>query len=80
MVLLNFFLQFLAEAIFSSLLGIRITSARMLFHLIKQAAEDINAETRAAILKAIFYLLRLKVSTYKQLGIKLAALAMGWEN
>ena len=31
----NYFVDFLASAVFSSLIGIRITSARMLFHLLK---------------------------------------------
>jgi hypothetical protein len=28
----------------------------------------------------VFYLVRLKVSTYKQIGIKLASIALGWES
>jgi hypothetical protein len=76
--LFNFFLNFLAEAIFSSILGIRITSARMLFHLIKQGVDQTFPETKSNILKSIFYLIRLKVSTYKQVGIKLASLIFGW--
>lgn len=31
----DFFIEFLAEAVFSSITGIRITAARMLFHLLK---------------------------------------------
>jgi hypothetical protein len=31
----DFFLDFLSEAVFSSLTGIRITAARMIFHLLK---------------------------------------------
>ena len=31
----DFFIDFLAEAVFSTLIGIRITAARMIFHLLK---------------------------------------------
>ena len=31
----DYFVEFLAEAVFSSLIGIRVTAARMLFHLLK---------------------------------------------
>jgi hypothetical protein len=40
--LFNYFLSFLAEGIFSSLAGIRVTSGRMLFHLIKQGSSSVD--------------------------------------
>jgi hypothetical protein len=52
----------------------------MLFHLTKMAVDRVAQQTRIHILKAVFYLLRLKVSTYKQIGIKLASLVFGWED
>jgi len=76
--LFNFFLQFLAEAAFSSITGVRITASRMLFVHLKMDVNRVNQKVRENILGAIFYLLRLKVSTYKQMGIKLASLVLKW--
>jgi hypothetical protein len=50
----------------------------MLFHLIKLGGDVVAPSTRKEVLKAIYYLIRLKVSTYKQVGIKLASLVLGW--
>lgn len=73
----DFFLEFLSEGVFSSLTGIRITAARMLFHLLKGHGR-VGEKAQEKILKAVFYLVRLKVSTYKQIGIKLASIVLGW--
>lgn len=79
-VFFNYFLNFLADGIFSSILGIRITTARMMFHLVKPALQLVSPDTRSSVLKSVFFLLRLKVSTYKQVGIKLASLVLGWQH
>jgi hypothetical protein len=52
----------------------------MLFHLLKQGASSVDQSARVSVLRAVYYLLRLKVSTYKQIGIKLASLVLGWEH
>ena len=36
-------------------------------------------KTEEKVLRAVFYLVRLKVSTYKQIGIKLASIILAWE-
>lgn len=76
----NYFLAFLAEGVFSSIQGIRIATARMMFQLAKQGTAIITSETRGKVLQTVFFLVRLKVSTYKQLGIKLASLVLGWNH
>jgi len=50
----------------------------MLFHLIKVNSDHVSLPTRKLVLKSIYHLIRLKVSTYKQIGIKLASLVLGW--
>jgi hypothetical protein len=52
----------------------------MLFHLMKMRVDRVAQLTRIHILKEVFYLLRLKASTYKQIGIKLTSLVFGWED
>jgi hypothetical protein len=52
----------------------------MMFHLVKQGLQAVSGETRGSVLKSVFFLLRLKVSTYKQVGIKLASLVFGWQH
>jgi hypothetical protein len=42
----DFFLDFLSEAVFSLNTGIRITSARMLFHLLKCSGQHAGAKAR----------------------------------
>jgi hypothetical protein len=74
----DYFVEFLAESVFSSLIGIRVTAARMLFHLLK-SHEKVGSQTEERVLKAVYFLIRLKVSTYKQIGIKLASIVLGWK-
>jgi hypothetical protein len=50
----------------------------MLFHLLKLGNQFILEVARNSVLRGIYYLVRLKVSTYKQVGIKLASLALHW--
>jgi hypothetical protein len=38
----DYFLEFLAEAVFSSYAGIRIAAARMLFHLLKGSVNSVG--------------------------------------
>jgi hypothetical protein len=76
----NYFINFLSEGIFSAILGIRITTARMMFHLVKLSLPVLTQTTRGNVLRAVYFLLRLKVSTYKQVGIKLAAQVFSWQH
>lgn len=76
----NYFINFLSEGIFSAILGIRITTARMMFHLVKLSHHVLTQATRGNVLRAVYFLLRLKVSTYKQVGIKLAAQVFSWQH
>lgn len=64
---------------FSSYAGIRIAAARMLFHLLKSSVNCVGQKAKEKILKSVFYLVRLKVSTYKQIGIKLASIVLNWK-
>ena len=50
----------------------------MLFHLLKNHS-NVGESAQRDVLKSVFYLVRLKVSTYKQVGIKLASIILGWE-
>ena len=78
--LYNAFVGLLAEAVFSSISGIKLTSARMLFHLVKLGADHVDREQRKEVLRAVFQLLRQKVTTYRQVGIKLASLVLKWKH
>jgi len=50
----------------------------MLFHLLKNHAK-VGSQTEEKVLKGVYFLIRLKISTYKQIGIKLASIILGWE-
>ena len=50
----------------------------MLFHLLKGHSK-VGVKAQEKVLRAVFYLVRLKVSTYKQIGIKLASIILGWD-
>ena len=42
----DYFLEFLAEAVFSSYAGIRIAAARMLFHLLKGSVNSVSEKAK----------------------------------
>lgn len=52
----------------------------MLFQHLQLDSNRASPKVRSDILKSIFYLLRLKVSTYKQMGIKLASQVLQWQD
>lgn len=52
----------------------------MMFHLVKLSLPVLTQATRGNVLRAVYFLLRLKVSTYKQVGIKLAAQVFSWQH
>ena len=77
----NSFLLLCTEGIYSTVMNIRIMCARLTFMLVKLIPPRkmdlyLNEEVQAGIMNSTLHLLRTKVSTYRQLGIKLASLIM----
>ena len=75
----NSFLLLCTEGIYSSVMNIRIMCARLTFILVKlipsrKMNSYLNDEVQKGIINSTLHLLRTKVSTYRQLGIKLASL------
>ena len=73
------FLFLCTEGIYSTIMNIRIMCARLAFLLIKlipprKMSLFIGEEVQSGIEDATLHLLRTKVSTYRQLGVKLASL------
>ena len=75
----NSFVYMSIEAIFSTVMNIRVLGARLTFLVLKlvpskylgEIMKDYNQE---GLVNGILHLLRMKVSTYRQIGIKLSSL------
>lgn len=78
----NCFCTILTETVYSSIMNIRIMGSRIMFLVLKNmpTLNAINAllkpETQNAVSKSVLFLLRTKVSTYRQLGIKLSSIVL----
>lgn len=75
----NGFLDLCIEGVYSTVMNIRIMCSRMLFMQIKlippkQIEKYLEETTQSNLMNSILHLLRTKVSTYRQLGIKLSSL------
>lgn len=58
-------------------------AARMTFMLIKllpigRETNYCEEKTCTQVSKAVYFLLRMKMSSYKQIGVKIASLLLGW--
>lgn len=79
---MNEFCDLLSEAIFSSIMNVRVMASRIMFLILKGVpnAKALNLllseRTQSAIGKAVLFLVKQKVSTYRQLGIKLSSLVL----
>lgn len=77
----NSFLALCSEGIYSTVMNIRVMCCRLVFLLIKQVPQKqvdgyLKAEVLEALINATLHMLRTKVSTYRQLGVKLASLIL----
>ena len=73
----------LSEAIYSSIMNVRIMAARMLFNILMRNLTNpqsinsyLNENVQNMLRKSVLFLAKLKVSTYRQLAIKLSSLVL----
>jgi hypothetical protein len=77
----NSFLALCSEGIYSSIMNIRVMCCRLVFLLLKlipphHLESYLTGEVQDALLNSTLHLLRTRVSTYRQLGVKLASLIL----
>ena len=67
----------LSEAVYSSIMNVRVLASRILFSLLKNIQPEDNLFENyvlSEISKSVLFMIKQKVSTYRQLGIKLCSL------
>lgn len=77
----NSFLALCSEGIYSTVMNIRIMCCRLVFLLVKQIPPKkmenyLKTEVQEALINSTLHILRTRVSTYRQLGVKLASLIL----
>jgi hypothetical protein len=77
----NSFLALCSEGIYSTIMNIRVMCCRLVFLLVKQIPPKkmesyLKPEVQEALVNSTLHILRTKVSTYRQLGVKLASLIL----